>query len=100
MIPPTRPARGVTYFIIIFHIRVKVSTHTPRAGRDLAVMAADAADKFQPTRPVRGVTMLIKMVYFLHLFQPTRPVRGVTDVLSSIFSDEWFQPTRPVRGVT
>ena len=26
-------------------------------GVTLAVMAADAADKFQPTRPVRGVTL-------------------------------------------
>ena len=34
-----------------------VSTHTPRAGRDLGKAGEDQLETvFQPTRPVRGVT--------------------------------------------
>ena len=58
------------------------------------------ASKFQPTRPVRGVTLLTPVSNVGHKFQPTRPVRGVTFTLLLHSMSPLFQPTRPVRGVT
>ena len=79
--------------------------------------------KFQPTRPVRGVTPhfhflfmfddvsthtpragrdpnVFDSVFTTNVFQPTRPVRGVTRIRKEFGYPEMFQPTRPVRGVT
>ena len=38
----------------------------------------DVQGLFQPTRPVRGVTIATKVLICNGVFQPTRPVRGVT----------------------
>ena len=79
--------------------------------------------EFQPTRPLRGATIMYRRPTFLTGFQPTRPLRGATAVLSiSILRIRYFnprapcgarrnfvttsksaakfQPTRPLRGAT
>ena len=33
---------------------------------------------FQPTRPLRGATVILPLVEFSKIFQPTRPLRGAT----------------------
>ena len=35
-------------------------------------------ERFQPTLPVRGVTLALQEMYERDIFQPTLPVRGVT----------------------
>ena len=78
---------------------------------------------FQPTRPLRGATLLTlirfaSLLYFnprapcgarptrhplifnLITFQPTRPLRGATYINLPIDKGQLFQPTRPLRGAT
>ena len=104
------------------------SNFNPRApcgARRLQTILARSAKKFQPTRPLRGATGLIrdaKSARRWHFnprapcgarrianmlspedikFQPTRPLRGATargvQVVQNIYA---FQPTRPLRGAT
>jgi len=58
----------------------EVSTHAPRAGRDLRPGKPGMSPaSFQPTRPVRGATRYLAMRALIQgVFQPTRPVRGAT----------------------
>ena len=56
MFQPTRPVRGVTRWSVSANLQYSVSTHTPRAGRDLMRWSFVEYCSFQPTRPVRGVT--------------------------------------------
>ena len=78
---------------------------------------------FQPTRPLRGATLLTlirfaSLLYFnprapcgarptrhplifnLITFQPTRPLRGATTNYRDHLRPCKFQPTRPLRGAT
>ena len=53
----TRPVRGATYDHAILDVECKISTHTPRAGRDFTIsFARSYAMAFLLTRPVRGAT--------------------------------------------
>ena len=143
---PTRPVRGATDCIRIDLLTYNISTHAPRAGRDrAAAIKAETRDisthapragrdrnitpryqhmfEFQPTRPVRGATLLSTItitrrgyfnprapcgarpeddltVYVSIQFQPTRPVRGATLIVVFHTMEQTFQPTRPVRGAT
>ena len=56
-----------------------ISTHAPLAGRD-GVEPVDGKLKalFQPTRPLRGATVLPGGDSPMAIFQPTRPLRGAT----------------------
>ena len=92
--------RGVTFYLRLSQTPLAVSTHTPRAGRDLNDFYKDSSLMFQPTRPVRGVTSSFNFAKSAAVFQPTRPVRGVTLCAISERLRGKFQPTRPVRGVT
>ena len=54
---PTRPVRGATSFGRAGASLSSVSTHAPRAGRDLHTGQEPVESaRFQPTRPVRGAT--------------------------------------------
>ena len=61
-------------------MRVAVSIHAPREGRDLCDSAKTAdMNRFQSTRPVKGATwMRPSSVFWRTLFQSTRPVKGAT----------------------
>ena len=79
-----------------------ISTHAPLAGRD-GVEPVDGKLKalFQPTRPLRGATVLPGGDSPMAIFQPTRPLRGATgwwQVFVGLATG--FQPTRPLRGAT
>ena len=79
-----------------------ISTHAPLAGRDnCATSCVNARGEFQPTRPLRGATSLLRGCNKSLTFQPTRPLRGATNLRrgSGIFLIR-FQPTRPLRGAT
>ena len=144
---PTRPLRGATscscrckcgirYFnprapcgarlfpFVVYFIRPFISTHAPLAGRDARTAAMPPiATKFQPTRPLRGATVITARRAATSIFQPTRPLRGATICHSgcppdgSYFNPRapcgarlmqicvllirlLFQPTRPLRGAT
>ena len=78
--------------------------------------------RFQPTRPLRGATLLLVLfskVFDFNprapcgarqhrrqrqnrrmIFQPTRPLRGATLFPLSLHRTSPFQPTRPLRGAT
>ena len=78
-----------------------ISTHTPHAGSDTASTYADNPDDlFQPTLPMRGVTLVVANQETLTLFQPTLPMRGVTKTHEELCRMTIFQPTLPMRGVT
>ena len=95
------PRAGRDSLVEPIRILSLVSTHTPRAGRDLSVASPSSGIRFQPTRPVRGVTPNPPSeIPSYGKFQPTRPVRGVTSLSGSKITYHLFQPTRPVRGVT
>ena len=99
----TRPMRGATLKPLRCLSVFRVSIHAPRVGRDLwtarprrwtssfnprapcgarqlAHIAIDGRDKFQSTRPVRGVTVPFSVTSVSVSFQSTRPVRGATNL--------------------
>ena len=103
----------------------RISTHAPLAGRDSNHLGEKFTDLnfnprapcgarqnssfsliavylFQPTRPLRGATIMLRLLLFIPcLFQPTRPLRGATMTLTLTATDIFsFQPTRPLRGAT
>ena len=101
-----------------------ISTHAPLAGRDdINNPVLSEAFAFQPTRPLRGATVLTsiawtprdisthaplagrdencwKQYHSLGVFQPTRPLRGATPPPTRLTPPVAFQPTRPLRGAT
>ena len=74
----TRPSRGVTHVLITAPACVRISTHTPLAGRDYFSRSAIAVFKFLLTRPSRGVTQVTSEGGLWDSFLLTRPSRGVT----------------------
>ena len=84
---------------------------------------SSSVNRFQPTRPLRGATDLLRVDHALQGFQPTRPLRGATHsgrghgrtpqdfnprapcgarpqvAINRVFNFT-FQPTRPLRGAT
>ena len=79
--------------------------------------------RFQPTRPLRGATLCLRLLLISSRFQPTRPLRGATcspairstyvlhfnprapcgarlQVDPAAVKEIKFQPTRPLRGAT
>ena len=102
-----------------------ISTHAPLAGRDFYHSTFFGKMlSFQPTRPLRGATVIAKHSRKSVKFQPTRPLRGATGRRSSTAASftnfnprapcgarlryrparkrrrKEFQPTRPLRGAT
>ena len=79
-----------------------ISTHAPLAGRDRRGRAICArAVRFQPTRPLRGATLTLKLA-MRHLTISTHaPLAGRDRQCSAIGTPtSIFQPTRPLRGAT
>ena len=120
---PTRPLRGATQGPRQLPPPFSISTHAPLAGRDAAPLRTStpliyfnprapcgarlpcrlklhAVKLFQPTRPLRGATMIVSVAPAGIRFQPTRPLRGATSDHSQRTSLIEFQPTRPLRGAT
>ena len=103
---------------------LKVSIHTPRAGRDPHVRATVAAadcfnpharagrdiytpifpnsvTTFQSTRPARGVTIALGHSFFHREVSIHTPRAGVTPSGMGFSTSPFqFQSTRPARGVT
>ena len=80
----------------------KISTHAPLAGRDWDLYAEEHADfYFNPRAPCGARQIILCRPSLLKVFQPTRPLRGATILfcvgLAVVTS---FQPTRPLRGAT
>ena len=58
----TRPLRGATVRWITAASGLKISTHTPLAGRDASIASSITLSKsFQLTRPLRGATHLLRI---------------------------------------
>ena len=76
--------RGVTSLFLMYFRKVSISTHTPHARRDTpAAGIAKGNLKFQLTRLMRGVTILLLLLLSSPLFQLTRLMRGVTNCYHS-----------------
>ena len=95
---PTLPVRGVTSIEYIYGpqeristhtpragsdarcssrgIRSIISTHTPRAGSDRVLCSGRPAAGFQPTLPVRGVTLSIDKLEIDYLISTHTPRAG------------------------
>ena len=95
------PMRGVTELQRRDRRHERISTHTPHAGSDQYRLFHDLfVYEFQPTLPMRGVTLKVLFNMWDHTFQPTLPMRGVTPEPSCAQMPILFQPTLPMRGVT
>ena len=55
---------------------------------------------FNPRAPCGARQRSTKPPARVRIFQPTRPLRGATQALQIIFRSARFQPTRPLRGAT
>ena len=98
---PRAPCGARPLRLFTFSHSSKISTHAPLAGRDrVALHAVGEALVFQPTRPLRGATLIRLTAAPQNLFQPTRPLRGATQSLGATGNPAAFQPTRPLRGAT
>ena len=93
--------RGATQLALGRDGVVHISTHAPLAGRDKAHRHGGAAQAdFNPRAPCGArLTPTAKVVRVLG-FQPTRPLRGATVVWEWEQRTGIFQPTRPLRGAT
>ena len=78
---PTRPLRGATLSVSKFATLKRISTHAPLAGRDHNIAETPTLSKnFNPRAPC-GARLLIRNTGLArHAFQPTRPLRGATVV--------------------
>ena len=104
---------GDTFFII--------STHAPLAGRDLhftnhlsrhlnfnprapcgarrsSLRGCNKSLVFQPTRPLRGATLLLMLRRCCVIFQPTRPLRGATISSRPILATGKISTHAPLAG--
>ena len=82
---PTLPVRGVTAPNVDTGRASLISTHTPRAGSDIQFLEADFTVKISTHTPRAGSDeTLYGYNYCMFKFQPTLPVRGVT--LTSVHS--------------
>ncbi len=80
-----------------------ISTHAPLAGRDVLGEAAPGLSyQFQPTRPLRGATMLLRSMPcdLSAYFNPRAPCGARLPDTGSLSWFAIFQPTRPLRGAT
>ena len=120
----TRPSWGETIGHAAAVPRIKISIHSPLAGRDSGTVGtAMSLERFQSTRPSRGETLYGIVISRSHQFQSTRPSRGETGLTRrrSSFRNNFnplaprgarpsmkrvipaaslFQSTRPSRGET
>ena len=83
-------------------IRIFISIHAPREGRDGEPSTYTAAvETFQSTRPARGATSDAATAQVMRaIFQSTRPARGATAGYVTFTDRSVFQSTRPARGAT
>ena len=80
----TRPVWGATHRRAVAVLRLDISIHAPRMGRDSALRASSVAmSVFQSTRPVWGATPTGGGFGALQRFQSTRPVWGATAPVAS-----------------
>ena len=78
-----------------------ISTHAPLAGRDACRRPSLTLRwNFNPRAPCGARRHPWSCSRSLRAFQPTRPLRGATNMLFLLFSVMRFQPTRPLRGAT
>ena len=77
-----------------------ISTHAPLAGRDLhRKRHIRVGGEFQPTRPLRGATVVLGGGVNLALgFQPTRPLRGATRNVVLSNAGECISTHAPLAG--
>ena len=75
----TRPLRDVTCPPDRWRPRIRISTHTPLAGRDHSdKYCIRSVSGFLLTRPLRDVTLLNRKYVLSRVFLLTRPLRDVT----------------------
>ena len=75
----TRPVRGATLFKPCHHLRIRVSIHAPRAGRDAeAKNRCPVYTGFNPRAPCGARRVTMAELLHIYTFQSTRPVRGAT----------------------
>ena len=98
---PTRPLRGATLMWSCAATCTRISTHAPLAGRDVNPRRGLSLGVISTHAPLAGrdFHQVLKRVTESE-FQPTRPLRGATIVIHSVVSSFLFQPTRPLRGAT
>ena len=98
----TRPVWGATKFAGKSALKIDISIHAPRVGRDgNIVITCAAVITFQSTRPVWGATRRRRSWWSAALYFNPRAPCGARPVVSApIVSGILFQSTRPVWGAT
>ena len=80
---PTRPLRGATLTCYPVHRFHGISTHAPLAGRDWSRAPSGLAYYISTHAPLAGRDLVAQHVALrLPRFQPTRPLRGATVMIS------------------
>ena len=94
---PTRPLRGATTGTVVYHSQVRISTHAPLAGRDRVAVGVLHDVLISTHAPLAGRDLILFAVLLVFgLFQPTRPLRGATLLYHRIFySSIDFNPRAP-----
>ena len=98
---PTRPLRGATGVRRVCIRTTLISTHAPLAGRDrVLVSLVPITSNFNPRAPCGARLFPLYPLAHPDEFQPTRPLRGATLLIIALVTAVEFQSTRPLRGAT
>ena len=100
---PTRPLRGATLRPpALINLIIRISTHAPLAGRDSSPDGSSGRQEdFNPRAPCGARQKWEILRRSCIPFQPTRPLRGATLIWRYLTPKALkFQPTRPLRGAT
>jgi len=82
--------------------KMNISIHSPRMGRDPAVLTVhEAYEQFQSTLPAWGETLrMFSLFRYRLLFQSTLPAWGETFTKTALLTISTFQSTLPAWGET
>ena len=97
---PTRPLRGATFQRLLEHWISAISTHAPLAGRDLSgTQARPDLSNFNPRAPC-GARRACSDWQFDRVceFQPTRPLRGATVITARRAATSMISTHAPLAG--
>ena len=98
----TRPMRGATYRQCNLYVKIRISTHTPHAGRDLVEYCLiQAGVPISTHTPHAGRDSIVPVCTMTHLnFNSHAPCGARHFTILYIYNRKRFQLTRPMRGAT
>ena len=80
------------------HGREDFNPRAPCGARPRKVLDHPARGRFQPTRPLRGATLIWMVCAVAPIFQPTRPLRGATAASLLCLEGKYISTHAPLAG--